>query len=388
MSILTNRLKEFFARNNRRIKESECTICIGNEGMDLDSFISSLIVAYAEDVVHVVNMRKEVFRSKGEIMFICKKFNIDIDDLIYLERPLGNMNDDIKEMGTYFLVGNETVPLKSKNIKLYLTDHNQPVNELSNCEVSLIIDHHRLENNVENAKRIYIDIDVGSATTLVARYLGRDLSKKNHCVNDPENKDPEKDTLCVAIAKLLLVPIIIDTAHMKRRTSIFDKTEYKRLKKKANLKKKVLKKLRKTIKSERLNDATLPTEIILQKDYKEYRQDSIKFGISTVKYKFDEWIDREGKSVKGIKEGSAMKAIINDFRETLGIDFYLIGCRMNGERHFLAINFPLMEKFAKEQGFEKMSYKGCDFYKVKLEVSRKIIAPKIREFISKMKLGE
>ncbi|KAM0678944.1 Exopolyphosphatase [Binucleata daphniae] len=387
MSAIKTRLTEYFNNNKREIKNSEFTIVIGNQGMDLDSFVSSLIVGFAEKFVHVVNMKKEIFMSKGDLMYLLKMFDIDPNDLIYLERPLGSIEADKKIIGSFFLVDNEMVPFKDKNIKLCLTDHNEPVKELQTFETITIIDHHRLDHTVANAKIIYIDIDVGSATTLVAKYLGDDLSRKHHCKEDLNNRDPEKDTLCVSIAKLLLIPIIIDTKFLKNRTSVFDQIEYKRLKKKANIKKKELKKIRKTIKVEKLNDHTQETEVILQKDLKEYIVDNIKFGMATIKYRFEDWIEREGKDVKGIqndKIGIILYSQLNEFRKKAKLDFFFVGCKMNKKRNFIVVNFPWIDMFSIDHQMKKVEHKGLEFYSVPIELSRKIIAPKVREFLIKM----
>lgn len=384
MSLFQNRFKQFFDRNRLKINNHEITICIGNEGCDLDSFVSSLIISYAEDVIHVVNMKKEVFKAKGELMYVCDTFKIDIEDLIYLERPLGAMSQEAKEIGSCFLVGDERIPIMQKHIRLFLTDHNEPVRELQRCEISMIIDHHRLEHIVEKAKRIYIDIDVGSATTLVSKYLGHDLSRKNHCIKDPKNIDPDKDTLCVSIAKLLLIPIIVDTKHLQRRTSVFDYLEYKRLKKKANVKKKFLKKERTALKKARLNDSKHTSEIILQKDFKQYYEGKITFGIATVKYDIEKWAEREGEKLKGISKemlGVALFLVLNEFRKKMGLDFLLVGYKFKEKRYFVVINFPLIDQFADLNRFDKVEYKGLEYFSVPVETSRKIIAPIIRLFL-------
>lgn len=386
MTLFQQRFKQFFDRNKIKLNDNEITICIGNEGCDLDSFVSSLVISYAEEVVHVVNMRKEVFKSKGELMYVCNLFKIDIDDLIYLERPLGSMSLEAKKIGTTLLCGKERISITEKQIKLFLTDHNEPVKELEDFEITMVIDHHRLEHIVQNAKRIYIDVDVGSATTLVSKYLGQDLSRKNHCVNDPKNTDPEKDTLCVSIAKFLLVPIIIDTKNLQRRTSVFDYFEYKRLMKKANIKKSLIKKERKEIKAARLNDAHFPSEIILQKDFKQYYEGKMIFGIATVKYDFRSWADRESKKISGISDnmkGLGLFIVMNEFRKRLGLDFLLVGCKYKEKRYFIIINFPLIDVFAEENTFVKMEYNGLEYYTVPVDISRKIIAPNIRIFLNK-----
>ncbi|EJW01812.1 hypothetical protein EDEG_03702 [Edhazardia aedis USNM 41457] len=385
-TLFEKRFKDFFKKNHTRITQPDVVICLGNEGADIDSFISSLVVAFAEDCIHVINMRKEVFKSKGDLMYLCDLFRIDTDDLIYLERPLLT-SVATKQIGSYFLVNDVAIPLSEKRIKLILTDHNEPVDELREFEVTMVIDHHRLENKVEQAKRIYIDVDVGSATTLVAKYLGDDLSRKHHCIKDPKNTDPEKVTLCESIAKLLLIPIVIDTSHLKRRTSVFDSYEYKRLKRKAGVKKLELKTIRKNIQKARINDSKIATDIILQKDFKKYIQDKIVFGIATVKYNFEDWIEREGKNVAGLgpeKIGLGLWVKLDDFRRSAGLDFLMVGCNWRSSRRFIIINFPLIELFARQNDLSLTTYKGVEMYIASEEQSRKNIAPKIREFLSKI----
>ncbi|ELQ76756.1 Exopolyphosphatase [Trachipleistophora hominis] len=81
---------KFLKENKKKITHSELKIALGNEGCDLDSFLGSLVLAYSQNVVHVVNMRKKVFKCKGELMWVCKHLKISVDDLIFLERPMGN----------------------------------------------------------------------------------------------------------------------------------------------------------------------------------------------------------------------------------------------------------------------------------------------------------
>ncbi|TBU03233.1 hypothetical protein CWI36_0960p0010 [Hamiltosporidium magnivora] len=403
MKMLTQKLKEYFTKNKKRIQHSEVKIAIGNEGCDLDSFVSSLVVGYAEDIIHVVNMKKEVFKCKGELMWVIDKFKIDIEDLIFLERPLGNFKEHIRKAGTSFVVGDKSYRITDKNITLVLTDHNKPIEELNEANVEMIIDHHRLEDKVSEAKRIYIDTDVGSATTLVSKYLGSDLAKKHHCVTHPDGKDniplledetdPDKDheTLCVSLAKLLLIPIIIDTGHLKRRTSTFDYLEYHRLMKVANLKKKEVKKFRKVIKKVRRNDNEQPTNIILQKDFKIYRSQNFTFGCSTIKYDFEEWAERESKEVKGFNKdrtGMILYLVLENFRREIGLDFLFVGCKLKKKRHFIIVGFPYMSFLKKTYEFVELEYKGLIYYKVPVKLSRKILMPDVKNLVERIKLTE
>lgn len=351
---------KFLKENKKKITHSEVKIAIGNEGCDLDSFLGSLVLAYSQNVVHVVNMRKDVFKSKGELVWACNYLKIKIDDLIFLERPMGNFSPRVRRAGTYFLCGSETIALEGKKIELFMTDHNKPVDELSHCEINMIIDHHKLEKNISSVKRIYIDIDVGSATTLVSKYMGVHIGKR--------------------IAMMLIIPIIVDTKFLKIRTSVFDKEEYRKLKKIIGMKKKELKKMRKTIKKARRNDEHQNTEMILQKDMKIYECFGYRFGNSTIKYNFEKWIDREGSKVTGIEKnkiGMILSMKLEEFRKDAGLDFYFVGCKLKKQRHFISLNFPHIRLFVKKYRFQQLTYKGFTYYKIPVEMSRKILMPLI-----------
>lgn len=358
-------LEEFLKKNKKKIGHSEIEISMGNEGCDLDSFLGSLALAYSQNVIHVVNMKKEVFKSKGEIILACKYLKINIDDLIFLERPMGNFSPRVRRAGTYFLCGEEKIAVEGKKIQLYITDHNRVVEELKHCEIAMIIDHHKLEMNIKDTKRIYVDIDVGSAATLVSKYIGTDISKR--------------------IAMMLLIPIIVDTKHLKIRTSIFDREEYKKLKKITGAKKKDLNQMKKSLKKARRNDKNQSTEIILQKDLKVYEYAGYRFGNSMVKFNFEKWVDREGTKVKGIEKnklGLILMMRLEEFAKDCAFDFYFIGCKMNQQRHFIAINFPQIRRIAQEYKFQELSYRGFVYFKIPAELSRKILMPLILESLN------
>lgn len=388
MTLLKEKLESFFIRNKQKITHAQITICMGNEACDLDSFISSLVVSYAENIIHVVPMRKEVFLTKGELVYVCNKFKIDIENLIFLERPLGMFSDNARKIGTYFLVDNEMYSLQDKEVKLVLTDHNQPMDELSDCEIEMIIDHHFLSTSISNAKRIYIDIDVGSATTLVSKYLGRDLSKKIHCFSIKTDLRKERDVtmLCAQLANLLLIPIIIDTKFLKKRTSAFDFFQYKKLKKISCLKKKELKTEYKAIKRARRNDHIFDTRLILQKDFKRYISDDYSFGMSVIKYKFDKWIDRESSKISGLdvnKSGMALYLQLQSFKEDMGLDFYFVSTKIKNVRTLIIIDFPFIKDLLNIDGIKKMEYKGLTYYKIEVKMTRKIFIPKILEIMNR-----
>ncbi|KAG5859659.1 putative phosphoesterase [Encephalitozoon hellem] len=392
MDLLKEKLKLFFEANKERIRHKEVLIAMGNEACDLDSFISSLVVAYAEDAIHVVNMRKEVFLSKGEITWVCREFGIDVNDLIFLSKPTLHFSSKARKIGAYFDSGGKEYPVCGKKIKLLLTDHNQPVEELEDCKVELIIDHHMVEKNISPAKRVYVDLDVGSATTLVSKYLGEDLSRKNHHhTSSPSLQgDKEKEALCSAFARLLLIPILIDTGFLKKRTSVFDIVEYRRLKEMANIKKKELKEVIRALKKARKNDHEQETDLILQKDFKTFHYKSFTFGGSTVKYPFEAWADREGKSISGLPEektGIALMMEIENFRKAMGLDFFFVATKAKGTRNIIFANFPFLKQIVAEKEMKNIDYKGLEYYSASKSLTRKILVPEIIKAIDKCTHG-
>ena len=384
MLVLKESLATFFAKNKKKITSQKITICLGNEGCDLDSFISSLIVSYTEDHIFVVNMRKDVFISKGDLMFVCDKFGICVNDLIFLEKPQGIFSSEAKKIGTYFLVDNEKYFINDKEVTIIITDHNEPIEELRDCELEMIIDHHIITNNISSAKRIYIDIDVGSATTLVSKYLAHDLSKKLHCFVKKIKKN--RSILCAQIASLLIIPILLDTNFLKKRVGAFDILEYRKLKKISCLKKKELKQTYKSIKKARYNDHLFDTSIILQKDLKTYNSADYIFGMSVIKYKFEDWIDRETKDITGLekdKEGIALLCKLQAFKEKMGLDFYFVSTKIKGVRTIIILDFPFLKNLMNEMKMHKIEYKGLIYFKIDIKFTRKIFIPKIIDMLLK-----
>lgn len=390
MALLKQKLSEFFSKNKQKLTHAEITICMGNEGCDLDSFISSLIVSYAENFIHVVPMKKEVFVTKGEIMYICNNFGININQLIFLERPMGVFSKNARIVGTNFKIDDTIVQTHDKDINLVLTDHNQPLEEFRDKNVEMIIDHHILQNNIQNAKRIYIDTDVGSATTLVSKYLGHDLSKKMHCfnINSYKTKDRDVQMLCAQLAHLLIIPIIVDTNFLTKRTSLFDFLEYKKLKKISAISKNKLKKEYKIIKKARKNDHNFETKLILQKDFKKYYSLDYTFGMSVIKYKFEKWIDRESNKIKGLdknKTGLSLYLELQSFKDDMGLDFFCVSTKMKGERTIILIDFPYIKHLQKNIVMHKFEFKGMFYYKIDVKMTRKMLVPMILDILNKNK---
>lgn len=375
------RMKEFFDENKKRIREKDISICIGNEACDVDSFISSLVTAFHDSLIHVICMSREVFMAKGDVGYVLKHFNIDPDDLIYLEKPIGDFSTEARKLGTKFSMYKkdklvESYPLKEKNVDLCIVDHNEPIIELQDAKLDLIIDHHALSKGSVKARRIYIDLDVGSCSTLISKYIGHSLIMNTANKTD----DFEDSEITQNIAKLLLVPIILDTSNFKRRASHFDVGEFEKLLRQSNVTRKEMKQIRKGIRKHRLNDADQPNDIIMQKDFKIYHHRGLTFGCATVKYPAEEWVDREGR---GKDAGVYLEAYFNTFRRNFGLDFLFIN-RKKGDKRYLIINNCSFESvLAKENNFKPIEYKGLHYYEIDVKKSRKVMMPIVIETINR-----
>lgn len=372
--------KRFLDECKLRIKQSEVTICLGSEACDPDSFVCSLILSIHENVIPVVNMTRKVFESKGDLQYLCSIFNISNDDLIFLERPKGSFSLQARILGSCFRVEDESYKLEGKKIKLMLVDHHRPVEELQHLEIDMIIDHHLLSEASLKARRIYIDIDAGSCCTLLSKFVGHSLMTRKHSKNAFFNDKSQ----CRNVAKMLSIPILLDTNRFKKVTSHFDRGEFRKLIKIAGVEKKDIKKIVKRIKKVRLNDSKLDNETILLKDFKKFHKDDVVFGYSTVKYRYEDWIDRETKGSDKKNSGILFETELNEFRRDYGLDFLLVNRKKKDERFLIMVNCPFEKKLATSQGFEPMEYKGVKFYSVSPEKTRKILAPIIKDMIHKI----
>ena len=320
----TSKIKSFLKLCKKRLESNELLICLGNEAYDTDSFISSLVIALHEKAIFVVNMSKRIIENKGDIMYVCKYIGIELDDLIFLETPLGIFSHDARKLATYLKVGNQEYYLSNKRISLILVDHHRPILELDNCDIDLIVDHHLLSAPSLKARRIYVDVDIGSCATLVSKYIGHSLFKKKH------NKHSEFESMkfCMGIAKLLTIPIILDTNNFKKVTCHFDKGEFKKLKALSKSKRREIYKTTKDIKAARKNDIILENDMILLKDMKRYEHKGFVSAYSTISYKFEKWVDREAKKLgmeNSKDKGNVLEMAFKSFKRENGCDFILIG---------------------------------------------------------------
>lgn len=376
-------LASFFKQGKSKLKSHEIRICMGNESCDIDSFVSSLVTAIHEKAIHVINMSRRIFESKGDLMHLVSLYGIDLDDLVFLERPKGAFSLEAKRHATVFKTGGEEHRLADKHVAMVLVDHHRPVPELDHCPIDLIIDHHVPGSKSLTASRIYVDVDIGSCATLVCKYIGHSLfhAKFN------KQSEFESNSFCMHIAKLLMIPILVDTSNFKKVTSHFDRGEFDKLKKLAKTKKREINKIRKDLKKARLNDSGMATDLILQKDFKAYTYRGLFFGIATVKYSFKKWVDREAKENGhgGSKAaGKHLEFALNAFRREYGLDFLMLNRKNGSERLVALVNCAFERLLAEDNNFKQLDYRGFKYYKIPVEKSRKIMLPIIKDLMDRL----
>lgn len=373
-------IKSYLQKCQEKIENFELTICIGTEACDPDSFACSIILGIHENAIPVINLNRKIFEAKEDLMHICSEFGISPSDLIFLERPKGKFSLDERKLGSLFRTCQGQYKIADKSIKMILVDHHIPVEELKHFTIDTIIDHHALNGLTLPARRIYIDTDVGSCCTLVSKFIGHSLnSKKYH-----KNEMFENSQFCMEMAKMLAIPILLDTNKFKKVTSHFDQGEFKRLLKISQIPEKNIKKIVKTIKKVRKSEKDIQTDIILQLDFKKFEIKGKVFGYSTVKYSFKKWIDREAKACISIpenKSGQILKLQFESFIQENGLDFLLINSKC-GSRRFLAfVNCPIERQLTENLNFSPLNYKGMCYYEIPLEKTRKILAPVILKML-------
>lgn len=366
-------LRKYLENCKKKINDKNLLISIGSEACDPDSFVASIAMAIHEDAIPVINMSRKIFEAKGDLTYLRSVFGIELDDLIYLERPKGRLSFAARTLATVFRIDDILQNINEKNMKLILVDHHRAVEELRHCEIDMIVDHHVLGPGALVSRRIYVDIDVGSCCTLVSKFIGHSLmgkEEKNALFGDPE--------FCKQLARMLAIPILLDTNRFKKVTSHFDRGEFKKLTKIGKIKKSVVAKHVKGIKHGRKNDNKLDTETILLKDFKKFDVADTVFGYSTVKYSFEEWARRDSKNVPG----SELEATFHAFRRDHGLDFLLVNRKAGANRYLIMINFPFERRLARMQSFEPAEFEGLHYYSISVELSRKVLVPIIKELLN------
>jgi exopolyphosphatase len=235
---------------------------MGNESADMDSIISSIAYAYFlnqkssnKEAIYIplLNIRKEDINLRKDTLYLFKLLNISTQDLLFL--------DDNIPLDTLF---------NQDKLRLNLVDHNtlRPSLEHLCNAVESIIDHHTDEhkNYPLIDKNNSLIATVGPATTLIAEKIINSRTM----------------TLTPELAALLLGPILFDTANLQaiEKTTQRDRQAVESLYPIAAslLSHDYYEKLL----NARNDVSGLSVEMLLNKDFKEYLDGELLYGIASL----------------------------------------------------------------------------------------------------------
>lgn len=192
---------------SRNRTSSHFCVVLGNEAADLDSIISSIVLAYhleSEETsltstwcnhVPVINIPRKDFSLRKDAVFLFQLLQVPVLDLVFID------DLDLQSL------------LNQKILSVILTDHNALASSQLFLKDSVIgiFDHHHIESMIPLDSLLYKDIRmVGSACSLIALHI------QSHYV----------DTLISnTIASMLMSAILLDTVNfspIERKTHDVD----------------------------------------------------------------------------------------------------------------------------------------------------------------------
>lgn len=235
---------------------------MGNESADLDSIISSISYAYllgqedtsnqAELYIPLMNIYREEIALRKDILYLFHLFGISADDILFL--------DDNVPLNRLF---------EQKKLRLNLVDHNvlRPRQEHLSDAIERIVDHHVDENKdyplITNENKLIAE--VGSNATLIAEKIFA---------------SPQV-AMSTEFAAILLAPILIDTSNLKSA----EKTTYRDIvaaKELQNLASTLPHDFYQKLLAAKNDISGLTPTMLLSKDFKEYLDGDILYGISSL----------------------------------------------------------------------------------------------------------
>jgi exopolyphosphatase len=313
--------------------------------LDLDSLTSSLLFAYIRSCapppnaftplyVPVTNIPASDVSIRPEFLALLPHGNIEASHLITL--------DDLPS------VDQLEARLPPKNTRWILVDHNSLQGELGRIysdKVAGTIDHHDDEHTVpkETGVEPRIILKSGSCTSLVVNYSRKSwdslsLSAVSSDAASPQRGEIADDTSDkslwdMQVAKLAMASILIDTHNLQAedRTTNHDVDAVEFLTSKIMSSHASPKSFDRTVFFDQLSTAkrdidSLSLSDILRKDYKEWTEDNIKLGISSVVKSTDFLVEKANKQDKQTdsKDVGPFLQVVNQFCQDRGLDVFVI----------------------------------------------------------------
>lgn len=369
-------LKDLLNKAYSTIGNSKIKIVLGNPSCDQDSFIGSHILAAMLGRIPVVNLCRDIFQCKHDLVKVCEIMGIKPENLVFL----------VKEGGIYSLRYKEkTYKVKEKEISACLIDFNLPDKDLlsDNFTVDRIIDHHPV---IEYKEKVHskvtgmeIELSAGSCSSLIYRFISNKFKKE---------LEEKKETPFYSFLLLLTIPIMTDTSLLESRVHDVDKNGVNSLLSVASIPFDKAAAVHKELHKLKKCEDRIETRLILQMDYKSFdfpaEFSGKTFGISSVKYPYDDWVKRDGNE--------KWKSAVKEFSAKKGHEFFLINCKTKGKREFYIHN-PPSDDFIKNgiyqgapiQKRNVLNDSEIVVYNVDCTNSRKIIAPIIFKYLSDSK---
>lgn len=264
-------------------------IVLGNESADLDSVVSSLMMAYYKQIASssaasshlpVINIPRKELRLRADILFLLDRLRIDQTDLTFINEI------DLSDQTT------------NRPSALTLVDHNQLAPHQAHLTkwVITIIDHHIESGQYDQAVEKTIQ-PAGSTATLLWR-----LFTQNH------SHELDRD-----LARFLLAPILVDTALLGDpvKTTDLDQEAATWLGTNAMINTTVFYDL---LQAKKRDLTHLTAQEVLKKDYKAWHWNAQTGGISST----PERVEALLKTKAGLLNAVEKRVLENHF------DFYMI----------------------------------------------------------------
>ncbi|OAK99971.1 DHH phosphoesterase [Phaeosphaeriaceae sp. SRC1lsM3a] len=349
MAVPRNSLRGFLAHAKSALRNAlessqKVTLVIGNESADLDSMSSSILYAYVRSMsppknaftplyVPVTNIPASDVQLRPEYLAVFKHANIDAGHLITL--------DDLPPFADI------QIKLAPENTSWILVDHNAlqgQLGKLYSGRVAGVIDHHDDEGKVpqDTGDEPRIIEKSGSCTSLIANYCRPSWdvlsasalsSGAAHAQGDSlSNDDAVVKRWDAAVAQLGLASILIDTADLndKSKTTQHDRQAVEYLQAKIMLCPQLSTSFDRTSFYEEIDAAkkdigSLKLQDILRKDYKQWDQNGVKLGISSVVKHIEFLQNKAGSEANASSSsGEAFLHALGEFAKERELDMYTL----------------------------------------------------------------
>ncbi len=256
-------------------------IVLGNQGADLDSIASALVLAWhlagqvpGKTPVAVIAIPRHQLRLRPEAVFVLGRAAIEPADLLFTD------DDNHKD-------------LLQRGAELVLVDHNALDTSLysSTQRVTAIIDHHHDQGQFPEASPRIID-EVGSTATLIGELVFREQGKLGPCA-----------------ALLLLSAILMDTANFSAKAGRSTDRDKKMAEKLLSISGLERETFFNSLQQAQYDLAGLNSAELLARDYKEWPSPVGDYGMSTVLLSLSSWQQREPELFSAISQFANRKKL-------------------------------------------------------------------------------